>query len=62
MKLLDISGYPGEWVAVQENKVIAHSKTLEQLMKETKGMKVAFAKVPKTDFQFTHYAHHVSIH
>lgn len=32
----DLSRYAGEWVAIIENKVVAHGKNLSKILKEAK--------------------------
>ncbi len=39
MKQVDYSKYPGEWVVVCNNKVVAHDKTLGKLKPEIKKCK-----------------------
>ena len=48
---INASKYRGEWVALSNDKVIAHSKDLrliEQQIMECKGI-VTIAKIPKAD-------------
>jgi hypothetical protein len=49
----DMRGYSGEWVALEDNRVLAHGKDLKQIyqeaVKESKNGKPFFAWVPKDE-------------
>ena len=48
----DLSKYVGEWVAIVDNKVVAHGKNLKEIIKKTKEQKPNqtpfVAKIPTT--------------
>ena len=47
---LDLSDYLGEWVAISNNKIIAHSKDINELKKVIKNnKKPLITKIPKKD-------------
>ena len=48
---MDLSPYLGEWVAISGNKVVGHSKDINELKKELKKTKKTplITKVPKKD-------------
>lgn len=48
---MDLSKYLGEWVAISEDKVIGHSKDINDLKKELKKIKKTplITKVPEKD-------------
>jgi hypothetical protein len=49
----DMRGYSGEWVALENSKVVAHGKNLKQIyekaVKQSKNGKPFFAWVPKDE-------------
>jgi hypothetical protein len=49
----DISGYIGEWVAVSDNKILAHGKNLKEVVEMAKALsndkKFILAKVPSQE-------------
>lgn len=49
----DISNYIGEWIAILEDKIIAHGKNLrevtEKAQKVSKGRKFLLARVPSEE-------------
>ncbi|MBS3088396.1 hypothetical protein J4402_01305 [Candidatus Pacearchaeota archaeon] len=49
----DISGFIGEWIAVCENKIIAHGRNLKEVVEHAKkvsqGKKFLLARVPSKE-------------
>ncbi len=49
----DISSFIGEWIAICEDKVIAHGRNLKEVVKEAKnrsgGKKFLLARVPSEE-------------
>ena len=49
----DISAYTGEWIAILEDKIIAHGKDLKKMVAEAQilsnGKKFLLAKVPSEE-------------
>ena len=49
----DVSKYVGEWIAVAENKILAHGKSLKDVVERAKmlvgGNKFILAKVPSEE-------------
>jgi len=49
---VDLSGFSGEWVALEGAKIIAHGKDLKGVHAQLKGIslsKILFAKVPGSE-------------
>ena len=46
---LDISRYLGEWVAIENKRIIAHNEDLDKLKKEIKGRRPLITKIPKKE-------------
>ena len=52
----DISKYVGEWIAVSEDKILAHGKNLKEVVnraKELVGNKFVIARVPSEETKRT---------
>lgn len=49
----DVSNYIGEWVAVAEDKILAHGKNLKEVVRKAKeisgGSKFIIARVPSQE-------------
>lgn len=49
----DISSYTGKWIAILEDKVIAHGKNIKEVVSQaqaiSKGKKFLLAKVPSKE-------------
>ncbi len=49
----DISEYIGEWIAVSENRILAHGKNLKEVVEKAKsisgGRKFIIARVPSEE-------------
>lgn len=49
----DISSYEGEWIALSEDKIIAHGKSLKEVVSKAnniaKGKKYLLARVPSQE-------------
>ena len=48
---MDLSKYLGEWVAISENKVVGHSKDINDLKKQFKRIKGTslITKIPRNN-------------
>jgi len=52
MMNIDLSGFSGEWVALEGAKIIAHGKNLKGVHAQLKGIslsKILFTKVPSSE-------------